>query len=270
MTASSVMKSHEKPAGSKMTTEWQTYSLFGVEYAYVDYNKAVGIIIEHAINRQSFAVSALAVHGLTLAARNAEFKDLVKTIDLVVPDGQPVRWAINNLYNIDMKERVYGPALTLAVLERASELRLRVFLYGSTVNTLKLLQERIRKQFPGVVICGEHIDRFRDATTEEDLADIRRINESVAHIVLVGRGCPRQERWVAHHRGKVQAVMMAVGAAFDFIAGTVKQAPVWMQRSGLEWFFRLVQEPRRLWKRYLISNSYFIYVFLKYKIRKQS
>jgi exopolysaccharide biosynthesis WecB/TagA/CpsF family protein len=101
---------------------------------------------------------------------------------------------------------------------------------------------------------------------EEDINDIKIINDSGAHIVLVGRGCPRQEEWVSNHKGKINSVMMAVGAAFDFHAGTVKQAPVWMQNYGLEWLFRLIQEPKRLWKRYLFTNSYFIYLFLKHKI----
>ena len=111
-----------------------------------------------------------------------------------------------------------------------------------------------------------HVDRFREATLEEDIADIEKINGSGANIVLVGRGCPRQEFWVASHKGKVNAVMMAVGAAFDFHAGTLQQAPKWMQNSGIEWFYRLTREPKRLWKRYLITNSQFIYYCLKYKI----
>jgi exopolysaccharide biosynthesis WecB/TagA/CpsF family protein len=183
-----------------------------------------------------------------------------------VPDGQPIRWALNNFYKVDLKDRVYGPILTLHVLEKANLKGLKVFLYGSKAVTLNKLKEFININYPNVDICGIHVDRFREATPEEDKEDIRKINASGAHIVLVGRGCPRQERWVANHLGKVNAAMMAVGAAFDFYAGTVKQAPKWMQDNGLEWLFRLTQEPGRLWKRYLTTNSYFVYLFLKHKL----
>ena len=110
-----------------------------------------------------------------------------------------------------------------------------------------------------------HADRFRDATPEEDAADIEKINASGAHIILVGRGCPRQEHWVADHIGAINGVMMAVGAAFDYHAHKLSLAPRWLSRMGLEWFLRLVQEPRRLWRRYLVTNSMFIYLFLKHR-----
>ncbi|HWI41905.1 MAG TPA: WecB/TagA/CpsF family glycosyltransferase, partial [Verrucomicrobiae bacterium] len=128
----------------------------------------------------------------------------------------------------------------------------------------------IRESYPRVRLAGVHVDRFRDATPEEDLEDIRKINESGAHIVLVGRGCPRQEIWVADHLGKINAVMMAVGAAFDFHAGTLRQAPPWMQKNGLEWLFRLMIEPRRLWKRYLVTNSHFLWLWAKNAVGKGS
>ena len=177
-----------------------------------------------------------------------------------------MRWALNSFYNLGMKDRVYGPELTLHVLKKANQEELSVYLFGSTATTLKKFQEFIGKEFPKVKLCGVNVDRFREATEEEDVLDIEKINESGAHIVLVGRGCPRQEYWVANHKGKVNAAMMAVGAAFDFHAGTVKQAPAWMQNNGLEWLFRLIQEPRRLFKRYFITNSIFIFLFLKYRL----
>ena len=187
---------------------------------------------------------------------------------MVVPDGQPVRWALNSFHHVGLTDRVYGPTLTLHVLEKASEKKLNVYLYGSTEKTLAAFSGYIKANYPGVNLCGIHVDRFRDAAPEEDAVDIEKINAAGAHIVLVGRGCPRQEVWVADHLGKVHAAMMAVGAAFDFHAGTLKQAPKWMQDRGLEWFYRLIKEPRRLWKRYFVTNSYFIYLFLKYKLFK--
>ena len=185
---------------------------------------------------------------------------------MIVPDGQPIRWALNSFYDLGMKDRVYGPELTLRVLQKANKHQMKVYLYGSTENTLRNFAQYIHDAYPQVQICGQHIDRFRDSTPEEDLQDIKKINESGANILLVGRGCPRQEVWVADHRGKINAAMMAVGAAFDFHAGLVKQAPKWMQDRGLEWLFRLVQEPKRLYKRYLITNTVFIIKFFKHKL----
>ncbi len=243
--------------------------LFGIDYAIVNYGSASDIIIENAERHNSFGVSALAVHGLVTSVKDKAVGDRVKKIDMVVPDGQPVRWALNSFHKVGMKDRVYGPTLTLHVLEKASVKKLNVYLYGSTETTLAAFAGFIKTNYPGVNLCGIHVDRFRDAMPEEDAADIEKINRAGAHIVLVGRGCPRQEVWVADHLGKVHAAMMAVGAAFDFHAGTVKQAPQWMQDHGLEWFYRLLKEPRRLWKRYFTTNSYFIYLFLKYKLLKK-
>lgn len=249
-----------------MSIVYSKHKLFLPEYANVDYESASNIIIEEAKNQRSFGVSALAVHGLMESVSNVDLGKVINNIDLIVPDGQPVRWALNSFYKLGMKDRVYGPELTLCVLKKADENALNVYLYGSTEHTLLKFKKFIGEKYPNINICGVHIDRFREATDEEDAQDIRKINESGANIVLVGRGCPRQEFWVATHKGKVNAAMMAVGAAFDFHAGTVKQAPKWMQNNGLEWFFRLLQEPKRLAKRYFVTNSLFIFTFFKYKL----
>jgi len=244
------------------------FYLFGIKYTATDYSECTQSIIHFAKNNHSYGVSALAVHGLVEAQKDKTLRNLVNSIDLVVPDGQPIRWALNSFYNAKLLDRVYGPTLTLKVLEEANKQSLNIYLYGSTMDTLILFSNFIKNNYTDVQVVGIHVDRFREATLKEDLEDIKKINESGANIVLVGRGCPRQEVWVANHIGKVNAVMMAVGAAFDFHAGIVKQAPIWMQRRGLEWLFRLIQEPGRLWRRYLFTNSYFIYLFLKYKLLK--
>ena len=245
--------------------EFSTYKLFVPNYAAVDYKSASNIIIEKGKLRKSFGVSALAVHGLITSIYDDKLKENINKIDMIVPDGQPIRWALNSFYKIGLKDRVYGPTLTLKVLEKANKEKLNIYLYGSTEFTLNKFKDYIREKFPSVNVCGVHIDRFREATEKEDIEDINKINESGAHIVLVGRGCPRQEFWVSNHIGKVNSAMMAVGAAFDFHAGTVKQAPSWMQDYGLEWLYRLIQEPERLWKRYLVTNSKFILLFIKHK-----
>ncbi len=250
----------------KADLDFKKYKLFWPDYADVDYESASEIIIEKARSNSSFGVSALAVHGLITSLNDPVLKELINRIDLIVPDGQPVRWALNSFYKLDMKERVYGPELTLHVLRKANEVGLAVFLYGSNQQTSDLFKAFIVREFPRIRLVGQHIDRFREATQEEDILDIGRINQSGANIVLVGRGCPRQEIWVANHLSKIDAVMMAVGAAFDFHAGTLSQAPEWMQKRGLEWLFRLAKEPRRLWRRYLVTNSQFLLKFFKNKV----
>jgi exopolysaccharide biosynthesis WecB/TagA/CpsF family protein len=247
--------------------EFEKRNLFGIDYAIVDYDSASDIIIQHARRHESFGVSALAVHGLVTSVRDKTIGKRVKKIQMAVADGQPVRWALNSFHNVGMKDRVYGPTLTLHVLEKAAKQNLNVYLYGSTEETLAKFSAFIRTNYPGVNLCGIHPDRFRDATPEEDEADIQKINAANAHIVLVGRGCPRQEVWVADHLGKINAVMMAVGAAFDFHAGKVKQAPKWMQDHGLEWFYRLIKEPGRLWKRYFRKNEFLYKTFVPLCLR---
>lgn len=243
--------------------DFDRVDVLGVDYAVVDYESASTIIVEHAERNESFGVSALAVHGLITSVQDPEMKAAVSKMHMCVPDGQPVRWAMNILHRAGLSDRVYGPTLTLHVLKKANEKALKVYLYGSTQETLGLFRQFIADNFPRIDICGIHVDRFREATPEEDAEDIRKITASGANIVLVGRGCPRQEKWVANHLDTIPAAMMAVGAAFNFHAGNLRQAPSWMQDYGLEWLFRLIQEPGRLWKRYLFTNSRFIYLFLK-------
>lgn len=247
--------------------EEKKLQLFTANYSITDYNRASETIVAHARRHHSFGMSALAVHGLIETVKDPAFRQLVNRLDMIVPDGQPIRWALNSFYKAGLEDRVTGPILTKYVLARASEENLGVYLYGSTPETLAKFSAFININYPGVKIAGTHPDRFREATPEEDAADIRKINDSGAHIVLVGRGCPRQEKWVASHLGKVNAAMMAVGAAFDFHAGNISQAPAWMQQAGLEWFYRLIQEPGKLWKRYLTTNPHFIFLFLVCKLR---
>lgn len=240
--------------------------LFSVHYSITDYEQASDVIIEKAISKETFGVSALAVHGLVESVRDKSYREILDKIDMVVPDGQPIKWALNSFCHLGLKDRVAGPILTLHVLAKANKHALRVFLYGSTAATLDKIRAFMQKNYPGIIICGQHADRFREATPEEDIEDINKIQSSEANLVLVGRGCPRQERWVANHVGKVQAPMLAIGAAFDFMAGNIQHAPQWMKEYGLEWFHRLLQNPKKLWKRYLVTNSYFIYLCLLSKL----
>ncbi len=242
--------------------------IFGVFYTITDYVDATERIMVAARQNQSYAVSALAVHGLMEAVNDSTFRAQVERIDLITPDGQPVRWAMNALYKVGLSERVYGPDLTWYVIEAAAEENIKIFLFGSTEQTCEAFAAAIRDRCPGAIVDYQS-DRFRDPTPEEDQADVDRINAFGAGVVLVGRGCPRQEKWVSDHRGKVNAAMLAVGAAFDYGAGSLEPPPEWMQRYGLQWLFRLKQEPGRLWKRYLVTNSQFVFEFGKALIKQR-
>ena len=243
-------------------------AVFGVGISVTDYAAARDAIISAARERRSFAMSALAVHGLIEAVRDPALRQLVNQIDLVTPDGQPVRWALNLLHGTALRDRVYGPDLTALVCEAAAEQRIPIYIYGSTPETCERFVAELRRRYPSIAIAGVQPDRFRDASTQEDEEDIERINRSGAGIVLVGRGCPLQERWVAAHRNKIDAALMAVGAAFNFFAGNLMQAPKWMQRAGLEWAFRLALEPKRLWRRYTVTNSLFLCLLARDLLRK--
>ena len=246
--------------------ELETYRVLHPRYCALNAKDAATVIVHNARVRRSYGVTALAVHGLVESIRMPALGAKINKINMIVPDGQPVVWALNSLYKLGIPLKIPGPTLTLEVLKQANEFNLKVFLFGSTADTLAKFQLYIETHYPGLEVCGVHEDRFRDASEFEDAEDIKKINASGAHIVLVGRGCPRQEHWVADHVGKVDAAMMAVGAAFDYHAGKLVRAPMWMQKFGLEWLFRLLQEPGRLWKRYLVTNSIFIYRFARQKL----
>jgi exopolysaccharide biosynthesis WecB/TagA/CpsF family protein len=243
--------------------------LFGVGISVTNYCKSRQVIMGAAREGRSLAVSALATHGLTEAARDSSFRDVVNSIDLVTPDGQPVRWAMNALYGTGLTDRVYGPDLVAEVCSAAAREGMSVYLFGSSAATCSAVADELPRRYPGLRIAGLQADRFREATLEEDQQDVDRICASGADIVLVGRGCPRQERWVASHRGVVAAPMLAVGAAFDYIAGNLVRPPAWVQRAGLEWFFRLCQEPRRLARRYVVHNALFCLLIAREVIRKK-
>ncbi|MEZ5379046.1 MAG: WecB/TagA/CpsF family glycosyltransferase [Acidimicrobiales bacterium] len=246
-------------------------NVFGIGVSKTTYAEAADAIVAAGKRHQSFGMTALAVHGLIEAVTNDEFGALInERFDLVTPDGMPVKWAMNLLHRAGLESRVAGPEVIWHVFERAEREGVSIFLYGSTGETCRLFAEAITNRHPNLLIAGIQPDRFRDATPEEDLADIEVIHDSGAGIVLVGRGCPRQERWVADHRGKVDAAMMAVGAAFDFGAGLKSRPPTLIQRLGLEWAWRLAAEPKRLWRRYLSTNSRFLALLTTAMVRRAS
>jgi exopolysaccharide biosynthesis WecB/TagA/CpsF family protein len=183
-------------------------------------------------------------------------------LDLVVADGQPVRWALNLLHGARLRARVYGPDLTWEVLRRAAQEKISVFFYGSGPEVLDLLRQRILQSFPDVAIAGTQPSTFR--RVDPELADTiaEQIRRSGAQIVFAGLGCPRQEVWAFEFRQRLRMPIVAVGAAFPILAGTLRQAPRWMQDRGLEWLFRLCTEPRRLWRRYLLLSPAYLALVL--------
>lgn len=245
-------------------------NILGVGINAVDYEAATEQIISAARDKRSFGVSALAVHGVMTGVLDAMHRHRLNRLDLVVPDGQPVRWAINWLYKIKLPDRVYGPELTLRVCGQAAKEKLGIYLYGSRQEVLDKFQSNLQKKFPGLKIVGSQPSRFRQVTADEQAQIAETIRRSGASIVLVGLGCPRQETWVFENRELISMPLLAVGAAFDFHAGTVSQAPLWFQKRGLEWLFRFIHEPRRLWKRYALLNPlYLLLVALQMaKLRK--
>ena len=234
------------------------HNLLGVQINAIDYEAAVERIIQAAHARQSMGISALAVHGVMTGVLDAEQGYRLNKLDLVVPDGQPVRWALNMLYGTKLTDRVYGPNLTLYVCERAAAEGLPIYLYGSTEAVLRSFAANLQQRFPALQVAGSQPSRFCKLSVEEKSAVVNKIIESQAAITLVGLGCPRQEVWVYEHLGLLSMPKLAVGAAFDFHAGTLSQAPPLMQRLGLEWLYRLSREPRRLWKRYLFLNPHYL------------
>ena len=245
-------------------------NILGIGVHAVDYEAATERVIQAADKGIPFTVSALAVHGVMTGAMDPVHQKRLNELDLVVPDGQPVRWAMKWLHGVELPDRVYGPELTLRVCERAAAEGLSIYLYGSRDEVLFNLKENLTRRFPGLQIAGRMPSKFRQLTADEQSEIAEIIKMSGASIVLVGLGCPRQETWVYENRELLPMPMLAVGAAFDFHAGLLSQAPAWLQKRGLEWLYRLTKEPGRLWKRYAVTNTlYLVYVAMQYlQLRK--
>jgi N-acetylglucosaminyldiphosphoundecaprenol N-acetyl-beta-D-mannosaminyltransferase len=231
--------------------------VLGVPIDPLDWSDALARIADWAAKRESRYVCICNAHSVVTASRDASFRRVVAGSDLATPDGAPVAWMLRRLGH-RAQQRINGPDLMWRYLEQAAQRQEPIFLYGSTEATLGRLQERLQSRWPALPIAGVHSPPFRVLTEDEDAAAVARINASGARTVWVSLGCPKQELWMAAHRGRVNAVMVGVGAAFDFHAGVTARAPRWMRRAGLEWLHRLLREPRRLWRRYLVTNALFI------------
>lgn len=232
-------------------------SVLGVSANPASYETVVDQILGWAATAESRYVCAANVHLVMEAYDAYEFAEVVNNADIVVPDGMPLVWMLR-LKGQRNQQRVYGPTLMLHVLESAVRENIPVGFYGGAPEVLEPLVERMQARYERLNAAFSFSPPFGVMSPQEDAKIVDQINQSGARILFVGLGCPKQENWMAEHRGKVTAVMLGVGAAFDFHAGSKPQAPPWIQKIGFEWLFRLVTEPGRLWKRYAYHNLRFI------------
>lgn len=230
------------------------------------YEDATTRIIDWAKQPESKYVCVANVHMVMETYDSPTFAKIVNDADLVTPDGMPLVWGLSAL-GIENASRVCGPILTLAVCEAAAETNTPIALYGGTPESLVAFNTFLKTQYPNIEIACQISPPFRELTAEEDATYTAQIVASGAKVLFVGIGCPRQEIWMAEHQDRIPAVMLGVGAAFNFHSGRVKHAPMWVQKIGFEWLFRLIMEPRRLWKRYFKHNPRFIFLFLRQLVR---
>ena len=233
-------------------------NVLGVGISAVDIAMARDEITRWIEVRERHYVCVTGVHGVMESQRDPELLAIHNASGLTTPDGMPMVW-VGRRVGANWMSRVYGPDLMLSVLERAADRGWKSFLYGGKDGVPELLAARLMGKFPTLKIAGMDSPPFRSLTPTEDEAIVSRINASGADLVWVGLSTPKQERWMAAHVGRLEApALLGVGSAFDIHAGLVPQAPPWMQERGLEWFYRLIKEPRRLWKRYLRNNPAFV------------
>jgi exopolysaccharide biosynthesis WecB/TagA/CpsF family protein len=244
--------------GARIVIDAGKRNVLGVLVNVVDYEAAAATALAAAREHRPLALTALAVHGVMTGVLDKAHGARLNSFDLVTPDGQPVRWALNLLHGAALADRVYGPTLTLRVLDGCAAEGLPVYLYGSTQDTLDRLVAALTAQFPALKIAGTEPSKFRPARPGEPAEIAARIRESGARVVLVGLGCPRQEVFAYALRPLLDLPLLAVGAAFDYHAGQLRKPPAWMQRYGLEWLWRLGLEPGRLWRRYLLLNPAYL------------
>ncbi len=245
------------------------HNLLGVLIDATTYDEVVERVFDAARTATGLSVSATAVHGVMEGVHDPTHAARLNAFDILTPDGQPVRWALNALHHTGLRERVYGPELMLRCCARAASEGFPIYLYGSTRDVLRPLAANLEARFPGLRVAGSAESRFGmiGAGAQEEIAS--QIRASGAKLVFVGLGCPRQEIFTHGMRDQVSLPMLAVGAAFDFHAGLATEAPAWMQRSGLQWLHRFVRSPRRLWRRYLLLNPEYVWRVLRQKFGRE-
>jgi len=251
--------------------DYGQYSVLGIGVNAIDYEAAVEKVVDAAERQRPMAVTALAVHGVMTGVFDPEHFYRLNRFDLVCPDGQPVRWALNSLHGRGfpgekLKDRVYGPELTLRLCEAASQRDIPIFLFGATDEMLDRFAETLSARFEGLRIVGKRASAFQRITDRERDELAAEIVASGAKMCFVGLGCPRQEIFAYEMRPHLKMPLIAVGAAFAFHAGMLQQAPAWMQNAGLEWLYRFTREPGRLWRRYVYLNPAYVTLLAMQKL----
>jgi len=259
----------DAPAKAPVRLHTPFRSILGMRVDCSSYDEVVESIAGMSGEEPSSYVCIATVHMVMEAWDDDEYREMVNGAELVTSDGVPLVWALR-LLGLSDAERVYGPSLTPRLCERAAQDAIPVGFYGGDPEVLETLCTRLQERYPALDIAFRYSPPFRPLSPDEDAELASAIESSGARILFVGLGCPKQERWMASHRDALSCTMVGVGAAFDFIAGVKAQAPAWMQRCGLEWLFRLVCEPRRLWRRYLYHNPRFLVAFARQLWRERS
>ena len=227
----------------------------GIKFMAVEYEEALQIMLRHLHNKNGDYFCFANIHLVMEAVKNADIMRVLKESAANFPDGMGVAWALKFLGN-KFKDRVRGTDLMLELCRFASQNNLKVFLYGSSNETLTALKDRLQKNYEGLRIVGAISPPFRLLKKEEDELYVNQINDSNADILFVSLGAPKQEKWMYEHKGRIKAVQLGVGAAFDFITGRVKEAPGWMQRAGLEWLYRMPQQPKKTISRMVLVPGF--------------
>ncbi len=239
--------------------------LIGCNISLGSYASFVSSIITQASSGQQFFYVCVAnVHTVIEAHQSASFEEIINNADLVTPDGMPLTWALKFLYRLK-QERVAGMDLLPDILLAAEKEEIPIAFYGGTNEMLNITKKYLDNTFPRIIVANMFSPPFRNLTLDEEAEIVKMLNNSGARIIFVVLGCPKQEKWMASMKGKVNAVMIGIGGALPVLVGMQKRAPVWMQQMGFEWFYRLSQEPGRLFKRYATTNFLFIYLLIKEK-----
>jgi len=237
-------------------------NLLGIGISTINLQQAVNCVDLWIANKFHNYVCVTPVHAIVDYRKDPELVKIVNNSGLTTPDGMPVVWVMKLMGHKNVS-RVYGPDLMLALCEHSQKMGYRNYFYGSAPGVPEKLSKNLIKKFPDLIVVGIFSPPYRELTVDEDKEIVEQINSTNPDIVWIGISSPKQERWMANHQKKITApVMIGVGAAFDFLSGVKKQAPLWMQKNGLEWLFRLYSEPKRLWKRYFLSNSIFIILIM--------
>lgn len=257
-----------EPAALNERTARHTLPVLGVPIDVIDMAGTIARISAWGRAGESRVACICNVHSVVTASRDASFMQVLAAADIATPDGAPVAWMLRR-QGAASQRRISGPDLMLEYCAHAAASGEPIYLLGSTDDTLCRLRENLLARWPDLHLAGACAPPFRDLTPDEDEAIVAAVNASSARTLWVSLGCPKQERWMAAHRGRIRMPMIGVGAAFDFHAGTLLRAPRWMRDSGLEWLHRLACEPRRLWKRYLRTNSIFIAAALRQLFARQ-